>query len=252
MRANDFTRLASTPIPIVLIGGLAIVLGIVVYGLVLLRQDPRAFNVWIREDGLAEWLTCLELLIMSVYSFCVSLSFEHYSETKAAKRTWFFLGLLFLFGAIEEISWGQRILGINSPEWFLRHNRQGETNIHNLVIYGKNLNKLVFGKFLTVIIVIYVLVMPLLYRFSKKVKGIVGKYRIPIAQNYQVLLFIVMTIAIQIHVSLSKKAGELLELSTCYLVFLIIAHPYNREIIPFKKAKAFLRKASSEERKEEG
>jgi hypothetical protein len=34
--------------------------------------------------------------------------------------------------SMEEISWGQRILGIDSPEYFLSHNRQKELNLHNL------------------------------------------------------------------------------------------------------------------------
>jgi len=252
MRIEDFTQLASTPIPAPLIGGLVLVLGVVAYGLILLRQDLQAFHIWIREDGLAEWLTFVELSIMSIYSFAVSFSFHHCSETKPARRVWFFLGLLFLFGAMEEISWGQRILGIKSPEWFMRHNRQGETNIHNILIYGMNMNKLIFGKFLTVLLFIFVGVIPLLYRFSERVKGIVNRYGVPIAQNYQILLFIVFVIVTRLHLGLSKKVGELLEFSICYITFLILAHPYNREIILFKKGRAFVQKAAWDEGKGEG
>lgn len=252
IRMEGLTQLASTSIPIPLIGGLIIVLGVVVYGLILLRQDPGAFHIWIREDGLAEWLTCVELLIMSAYSFTVSFSFDHCNETQTGRRVWFFLGLLFLFGAMEEISWGQRILGLNSPEWFLRHNRQREINIHNLVIFGKNLNRLVFGKFLTIIILIYVGVIPLLYRRNKRMKEFINRWAIPIAQNYQILLFIIITITIRIHLALSKKVGELLEFSVCYITFLILAHPYNGEIIPFKKGRAFIWKTSPGEGKGEG
>ena len=251
-RIEDFARLASTPIPAPLIGGLALVLGVVAYGLILLRQDLQAFHIWIREDGLAECLTFVELSIMSIYSFAVSFGFHHCSEAKPARRVWLFLGLLFLFGAMEEISWGQRILGIKSPEWFMRHNRQGETNIHNILIYGMNMNKLIFGKFLTILLFIFVGVIPLLYRFSERVKGIVNRYGVPIAQNYQVLLFIIVLIAIRMHLNLSKKVDELLEFSICYITFLILAHPYNREIIPFKKGRAFVQKASWDEGKGEG
>jgi len=252
MRIEDFTQLASTPIPAPLIGGLVLVLGVVAYGLILLHRDLQAFHIWIREDGLAEWLTFVELSIMSIYSFTVSSSFHHCSETKAARRVWFFLGLLFLFGAMEEISWGQRILGIKSPEWFMRHNRQGEINIHNLMVYGKNMNKFIFGKLLTVLLFNFVGVIPLLYRFSERVKGIVNRYGVPIAQNYQILLFIVLVIVTRLHLGLSKKVGELLEFSICYITFLILAHPYNREIILFKKGKAFVQKASWGEGKGEG
>lgn len=40
-------------------------------------------------------------------------------------------GGLLLVG-IEEINWGQRLLGVATPEWFRRNSSQGEINIHNL------------------------------------------------------------------------------------------------------------------------
>ena len=42
------------------------------------------------------------------------------------------LGIVFLVGFGEEISWGQRILGIETPESLEGINDQGETNLHNL------------------------------------------------------------------------------------------------------------------------
>lgn len=42
------------------------------------------------------------------------------------------LAVLFLFGAGEEISWGQRILGFQTPEQLSQVNRQEEFNLHNL------------------------------------------------------------------------------------------------------------------------
>jgi hypothetical protein len=42
------------------------------------------------------------------------------------------LALLFFFGAGEEISWGQRILGFQTPEPLSQVNRQEEFNLHNL------------------------------------------------------------------------------------------------------------------------
>lgn len=42
------------------------------------------------------------------------------------------LALLFFFGAGEEISWGQRILGFQTPESLSEVNRQEEFNLHNL------------------------------------------------------------------------------------------------------------------------
>ena len=250
IRLEDFTQLASTPIPKPLIGGLALILGVVAYGLILLHRDPGAFRIWVSEDGLAEWLTFAVLMMMSVYSFVISKKFNQCSEARAAKRVWLFLGFLFLFGAMEEISWGQRILGIQSPEWFLKHNRQGETNIHNLIVLGVNINRLIFGKILAILLTIYLLFVPLLYRRNERLRGFVNSWRIPVAQNYQTLLFIIVAIVIRLHLGLSKKADELLELSGSYIIFLVLTHPFNQEIIPLRGLAVWMQRVFLRERKE--
>ncbi|MEA2626936.1 MAG: hypothetical protein QOD06_2981 [Candidatus Binatota bacterium] len=38
-----------------------------------------------------------------------------------------------LFVACEEVSWGQHLVGWRSPQWFAVHNKQDETNLHNLL-----------------------------------------------------------------------------------------------------------------------
>jgi hypothetical protein len=234
MRIKDLARLSSTPIPKALVGGLAIVLGILVYGLVLLHRDQEAFLVWIREDGLVEWLTVVVLLIMSVFSFIMSYHFGRWRPASGARRVWLFLGFLFLFGAMEEISWGQRILGIESPEWFLEHNRQGETNLHNLVIFGVNINKLVFGKILAILIGTYLLAVPLAYRLSQRFRDFITRWGIPIAQNYQILIGIIVVLLVEPHLRIAGKAGELRELCMCFVFLLVLLHPYNHETFPFK------------------
>lgn len=92
-----------------------------------------------REDGLFEDLT-------AVCFFGTSLLFAvAYWRSRGAgndflvfrtKRNVFFLllALLFFFGGGEEISWGQRIFGWETPETFQKANLQRETNLHNLVI----------------------------------------------------------------------------------------------------------------------
>ena len=234
MRIKELTRLSSTPIPKALMAGLAFILGILAYGLVLLHRDQEAFLVWIREDGLVEWLTFAELLIMAIYSCIVSRVFSRSEQGRPPRRLWLSLGLLFLFGAMEEISWGQRILGIESPQWFLRHNRQGETNLHNLLVFGVNINKLVFGKILAVLIGIYLLAVPLAYRLGQTFRDFITRWGVPIAQNYQILLGIIVVLVVEPHLRIAEKAGELRELCICFVFLLILLHPYNHEIFPLK------------------
>ena len=50
------------------------------------------------------------------------------------------LGIMFLFGAGEEISWGQRIFDIPTPGGYKALNAQKELSIHNLNISQKSLS----------------------------------------------------------------------------------------------------------------
>lgn len=82
--------------------------------------------------------------LIGAFSFLVTSILFFYGFLLARKRldkTWFslvkqlvYLGLafLFFFGAGEEISWGQRILGFETPESISQVNRQEEFNLHNL------------------------------------------------------------------------------------------------------------------------
>ena len=80
-----------------------------------------------REDGLFEYLSAFALLIISIVFLLI------FFRTKRYICLLIFITIFFLFG--EEISWGQRIIGFKSPEYFIEHNNQHEFNIHNLKIF---------------------------------------------------------------------------------------------------------------------
>lgn len=79
------------------------------------------------EDNLFETLTAL---------FFLTTSFFLAKSYLASKNLYFFfLTIIFLFGAGEEISWGQRYLGFHTPEVMEKRNRQNEFNLHNIDIF---------------------------------------------------------------------------------------------------------------------
>ena len=79
------------------------------------------------EDGFFESLTVAFAIIASL--LCL-ISIYYNSEYASIKLAFFVL--FFLFG-MEEISWGQRIFGWNTPEALSTINLQNETNIHNIL-----------------------------------------------------------------------------------------------------------------------
>lgn len=84
-----------------------------------------------KEDRLIEWLTVGVFIITALLAFVRALS----SKTRSSLSFWFLLifSLACIFFALEEISWGQRIFGVESTEYFLDKSDQQEINVHNVV-----------------------------------------------------------------------------------------------------------------------
>ena len=207
---------------------LSIVLSLMLYGIFLSRTDLAFFEgTYVREDGLIEWLTVVALM-----SGCI-LSLVRAFKLKLQKGKLFLLGLLafsavFFFGAGEEISWGQRILGIQSPDFFKTHNSQMETNLHNLILDGVKINKIIFGTFLGIAVAFYFLILPFLYRKFAQIKTLVDKCSIPIPKWAHIGSYIVLGILVAL--TTSGKRGELLEFGGCWIFFLMYLNPHNQDI----------------------
>ena len=94
------------------------------------------FNDWYHwldgEDGPIENIGALFLFIASVYLFLLS---KHRFKNNSTLIEWGVVGLAalaFFWAAGEEISWGQRLFGLATPEWLAQINGQKETNLHNI------------------------------------------------------------------------------------------------------------------------
>lgn len=89
--------------------------------------DLDSFRPLTREDG---WLENLSAIFLFFSSLLLIASAK--MERNLAARCLLLLGsAALLFGAGEEISWGQRILDFDPPKQLARINTQGEFNLHN-------------------------------------------------------------------------------------------------------------------------
>lgn len=95
--------------------------------LVLAMRYPAAYVRMTYEDLYGEWLQTW--LFVAVVVLAVPLA------RRPGACRWFFvlLALAGFYTVMEEISWGQRIFGIESPPFFAENNVQGETNLHNFL-----------------------------------------------------------------------------------------------------------------------
>jgi hypothetical protein len=200
---------------------------ILVTGFILYYAHLRSFYLFVQEDGIVEWITVISLLAASIVCMIRFFSLRKIKNWKFLTIT-FLLGLFLFFAAGEEISWGQRILGIRSSEFFEQNNAQGETNIHNLVVDGVKLNKLIFTVILGVGMAIYLLLLPRLYKKNPYFRTLFNAYGIPIPQTYQVIAFALL--AILTTLIPDGKNAEILESCVTLVFFLIVRFPTNLEI----------------------
>ena len=130
------------------------------------------------EDGPVEYLTFGTLLWAAGVLLGRWWRFRENQPT--VWRATLLLGALAaVFGAGEEISWGQRLFGWETTEAF-GANRQGETNVHNLEIAGLNLNRVVFTFGLGAALGLYFLVLPVLARRSRAVGAWLTRFGVPV------------------------------------------------------------------------
>ncbi len=97
---------------------------------VMVSRWPDAYYISIQEDKFLEWLSFWGF-------FLAGLAYIHTAtrQRKSGIRIpWFAfsVGLFCLFVAFEEISWGQRLMNLQPPEYFLEENFQQELNLHNV------------------------------------------------------------------------------------------------------------------------
>jgi hypothetical protein len=207
------------------VGGL-VVLSLIVglyyfFGLGIERFEQE----YVVEDGIVEYGTALFLLFIGIYNF---IKFGRHR--KSQNLYWMIgtlgLGLLFIFGAGEEISWGQRLLGFETPDTLKEINRQDELNLHNIRIGDFDVNKLIFSKLLTIILIVYFVIFPLLFKRLNWVKSLTNAFGVPVPQIHHTILFLIATLLVL--VIPSGKNAELHEFAFAAVFFIIFLFPVNK------------------------
>ncbi len=182
------------------------------------------------EDGIIEYSTALMLFLLSI--LCLYRLFTIGKKKPALWKIGTFLFvLLFFFGAGEEISWGQRIFDIESSDYFKENNAQAETNLHNMVVGGKKINKIIFSQLLMVVMVLYLILSPILYRKQEWFKNLADKFAVPIVKWHHTIAFIISTILVAINPP--DRKWEVYELAFGVIFLLIFLNPLNSFL--FKK-----------------
>lgn len=100
-------------------------LGIIFY---LFHFDPVSYTRLITEDQWGEYGSFVSFGIAG--ALLLALSFRRGPYLR--RVMWVMIGLAVIFLAGEEISWGQRIIGFQTPRFFYLDSSQGDVTLHHL------------------------------------------------------------------------------------------------------------------------
>ena len=222
-----------------LLVAVAILVGL---GAILSHTAEKFFRErYVIEDGPLEWLTVVAFVIAAGVLVWRAATLRKIRPLIFTLVTLAGAAVLF-FGAGEEISWGQRIFGIETPGFMEEHNKQKEMNLHNLVVGEISINKLVFSKMLAVGLVIYLLVMPWFYQKKPGFAAWIDRIGIPMPKRWHIITWLVVIAATEIaflpHTNLkgesgleplvaTNKKGEVREFAAGFLVLAQILMPFN-------------------------
>lgn len=159
------------------------------------------------EDGVIEYLSFISFFIASIFFF---LTFRRNRFAFV-----FFLSLIMFIASGEELSWGQRIIGFDSPEYMQENNVQNEVNFHNLELFNvhnfdgtkKNgLARLFEIEFLfKLFCLVYFSVLPLLIIVFPKLSRLFTKLNIPIPPLFFIYVFPINWIIMRLIVSVDNQ-----------------------------------------------
>ena len=185
-------------------------LGLIAGFSVLSALSPDLYYRNVQEDQPLEWMTFWGFVIAAFFYVRAAVS-----DRRVGKLPWFLVGLaaFCIVVAMEEISWGQRLLGYQPPRYFLQNNYQQELNIHNVM--ATSLRKQLLG----LVLVSYGFVLPLLERIPSARK-LLHKLQIVapplgLAPIFVVLMVLLITYPL-------RYTGELIEAAMA-LAFLFAA-----------------------------
>jgi len=106
------------------------ILGSLALAATLHTLDPDLYYRSVQEDEILEWST-FWAFVLAAMAYAAA---AHSQRRLTGDLPWFFAGVALFCGvvAMEEISWGQRLIGYRPPSYFLEHNFQQELNLHNI------------------------------------------------------------------------------------------------------------------------
>ena len=156
---------------------------------VFLTSDHQSIISLVKEDGIIQSYGAICFFVASIVCFVTFWKSKSGTEVifyKRRKNIFFLLlGILLFVGFGEEISWGQRMFGLETPDILKEYNMQNEITIHNLSIFQRE-KQTVWSSWLNpnrlfnLFWLSFCLVVPVLNRVSRRISYWIKRVNIPI------------------------------------------------------------------------
>ena len=194
---------------------------------VTLGQVAQGFleTYYLAEDGILEWMTVGVLFLLA--GLCLYRAGRlRRLRSRLFPVSLIVMALMFLFVAGEELSWGQRIFGIDTPPWMEERNQQGEMNLHNLVSGEMSINKVIFGQVLGLALVIYMFLLPWAASRFARVARLADQLGLALPRRAQALAFFPVAFLPAMLLD-ADQADELVEICGVLMLLAIFLYPRN-------------------------
>jgi hypothetical protein len=161
------------------------------YSVFLFCPEEVIYNLT-KEDHFFEWLGTIFLLATSIICFIAFLKDKTGNDLflfKTQKNYFLFVfTLMFFFAFGEELSWGQRLFHVQSPELLKEINYQQEINIHNLNFFSGLADE---GHLFNYFWITFCLIMPFFYKVSVAGRKLLNKINLPIVPFWLAVFFLI-------------------------------------------------------------
>jgi hypothetical protein len=98
----------------------------------IFHSAPVSFTRLISEDQWGEYATSVAWAFCALFSLMAAIR----TRGRFQRISWLLISLGALFVGGEEISWGQRIFGLRTPQFLSEWNTQNELTVHNLYLFN--------------------------------------------------------------------------------------------------------------------
>ena len=206
------------------VGCLVAVLVVAVVSLVLANVNRGYFEkVFTQEDEFIENLT-----VVGLAGAALVCGYRAWALRRARSRLFvsvsIFLAVMYGTAAAEEISWGQRLFHVKTPEFFAAHNAQRETNIHNLRIGSTQIKRVVeFAR--GIVLTVYWVALPLVWPFWRRGREVTDRLGIPMPRLRHAVVFVAASLLVDVIPSV--RGGEVDECVIGMMSYIITAYPIN-------------------------